>query len=306
MALTHSAGSGIGLWRALPRAGRRPLHLGAGGFGASQRGISAGPSAVRRLDVATWRGCRPRCAIGVASIRAALCRLPRPGRTWERSGCTVDVSTSSRFLSGNFKYKSTAAGEPPTDEDLVADDSRRPACQRDALLCRATLDRGIKRRRGAGKVVFRSIFRARPPHRNPRCDPNLAGKCGPRKDAVCRPRLRGCHGDAGRGGQRFDDESGHAVFARDLTAPWTFPRRQSATGHLVAPDNRYHAGAHARLCGRAVCRCPLGPGELRRLARPHATLGKGWQLRRCGIRCRPKPARQLPYQLGDVRPLPYA
>ena len=27
--------------------GRRPLHLGAGGFGASQRGISAGPGAVR-------------------------------------------------------------------------------------------------------------------------------------------------------------------------------------------------------------------------------------------------------------------
>jgi len=31
-----------------------------------------------------------------------------------------------------------------------------------------------------------------------------------------------CHGDAGRGGQRYDDGSGHAVFARDLTAPWAF------------------------------------------------------------------------------------
>ena len=31
-----------------------------------------------------------------------------------------------------------------------------------------------------------------------------------------------CHGDAGRGGQRFDEETGHAVFARDLSAPWTF------------------------------------------------------------------------------------
>ena len=81
--------------------------------------------------------------------------------------------------------------------------------------------------------------------------------------------------------------------------------RQSATGHLAAPDNRYHAGAHARLCRRAVCRWPLGPGELRRLACPHTTLGKGWQLRRCRICCRPKPARQLPYQLGDVRPLPH-
>jgi mono/diheme cytochrome c family protein len=32
----------------------------------------------------------------------------------------------------------------------------------------------------------------------------------------------GCHGDDGRGGQPFDDGSGHQVFARDLTAPWTF------------------------------------------------------------------------------------
>jgi mono/diheme cytochrome c family protein len=31
-----------------------------------------------------------------------------------------------------------------------------------------------------------------------------------------------CHGEEGRGGQAFDDESGHQVFARDLTAPWAF------------------------------------------------------------------------------------
>jgi hypothetical protein len=31
-----------------------------------------------------------------------------------------------------------------------------------------------------------------------------------------------CHGDDGRGGQSLDDGSGHQVFARDLTAPWTF------------------------------------------------------------------------------------
>ena len=55
---------------------------------------------------------------------------------------------------------------------------------------RATLDRGIERRRGAGEVVFRSVFPARPPHRNPCCDPEFAGKCGSRKGAVCRPRLR--------------------------------------------------------------------------------------------------------------------
>ena len=31
-----------------------------------------------------------------------------------------------------------------------------------------------------------------------------------------------CHGGDGRGGQRYEDGSGHAVFARDLTAPWAF------------------------------------------------------------------------------------
>ena len=31
-----------------------------------------------------------------------------------------------------------------------------------------------------------------------------------------------CHGEEGRGGQAFDDGSGHQVFARDLTAPWAF------------------------------------------------------------------------------------
>jgi mono/diheme cytochrome c family protein len=31
-----------------------------------------------------------------------------------------------------------------------------------------------------------------------------------------------CRGGDGRGGQPFDDGSGHQVFARDLTAPWTF------------------------------------------------------------------------------------
>ena len=31
-----------------------------------------------------------------------------------------------------------------------------------------------------------------------------------------------CHSDDRRGGQSLDDGSGHQVFARDLTAPWTF------------------------------------------------------------------------------------
>ena len=31
-----------------------------------------------------------------------------------------------------------------------------------------------------------------------------------------------CHGESARGGLAFDDGSGHPVFARDLTAPWTF------------------------------------------------------------------------------------
>ena len=33
--------------------------------------------------------------LGSRIFAQRLCRLPRPRRTWERSGCAVDVSTSS-------------------------------------------------------------------------------------------------------------------------------------------------------------------------------------------------------------------
>ena len=50
---------------------------------------------------------------------------------------------------------------------------------------------------------------------------------------------------------------------------------------------------------------PAGIWRTSFLARPHPTLGKRRQLRRCGICRRPKPAWQLFYPLGDVRPLPH-
>ena len=180
------------------------------------------------------------------------------------------------FSSGIFKYKSTAAGEPPTDEDLlrtVRDGLPASAMPYFAgLLSTEELNAVV----AAGEVVFKCVFPAWQLHRNPRCNSQLAGKCGPRKDAICRTKAAP-HATAtpvaAANVSMMDPAT--QVFARDLTAPWAFRGGSRAAGHLVAPDHRYHAGTYARLRGRAVCRRSLGPGELRRVARPHATMGKG-------------------------------
>src|ERR1700687_1467553 len=98
LVLTLSAGCGAGLRGAVARAGCRPLHLGAGGPVASERGIPAGPWTVRGLDLAAKRGFGARRAAGGAGSRATLRRLPRAERTWQRSGRAIEVPASSRLL----------------------------------------------------------------------------------------------------------------------------------------------------------------------------------------------------------------
>jgi hypothetical protein len=180
MALALSTGSGIGFWRALPRAGCRPLHLGAGGLGASCAEYRPDPALYADLTWPPGADVDPGTPLG-SRIFAQHCAV-RHGPDGRGNGPAAPsmFPRPRDFSIGKFKYKST--GGAANRRRCLADDSRRPACQRDALLCRATLERGIGRRRGAGEVVFRSFFRARPPHRNPRRDPKLAGKRGPRKN----------------------------------------------------------------------------------------------------------------------------
>ena len=126
------------------------------------------------------------------------------------------------FTSGRFKYKSTAAGEPPTDEDLLR-------TIRDGLPASAMpYFAGLLSTEELNAVVeqvksFSGAF-SQPgrPIEIPAAIPSSPESVDRGKALFADQGCAACHGDAGRGGQRFDDESGHAVFARDLTAPWTF------------------------------------------------------------------------------------
>ena len=124
--------------------------------------------------------------------------------------------------SGIFKYKSTAAGEPPTDEDLLR-------TVRDGLSASAMpYFAGLLSAEELAAVVqqvksFSTVFSQ--PRRSieiPASIPSSPGSLARGKVLFTDQGCSACHGGDGRGGQPFDDGSGYQVFARDLTAPWTF------------------------------------------------------------------------------------
>lgn len=126
------------------------------------------------------------------------------------------------FSSGVFKYKSTAAGDPPTDEDLLR-------TVRDGLPASAMpYFAGLLSEEELAAVVqqvksFSPAF-SHPgrPVEIPAAVPGSADSVARGKALFASQGCSACHGEAARGGQAFNDGSGHQVFARDLTAPWTF------------------------------------------------------------------------------------
>ena len=156
------------------------------------------------------------------------------------------------------------------------------------------------------KSFSTAFSRARNPIEIPAPLPSSPESVGRGKALFVSQGCAGCHGDDGRGGRTLNDGSGRKVFARDLTAPWTFRGGSRAediwlrltTGIMPGPMPAYGDALSADFS--------LGSGELRRLARPHASLGKERRLRRRRICRRPKPARRLSDPLGGLRPLPYA
>jgi mono/diheme cytochrome c family protein len=126
------------------------------------------------------------------------------------------------FSSGTFKYKSTAVGEPPTDEDLLR-------TVRDGLPASAMpYFEGLLSTEELSAVVeqvksFSNTFsRSGSPIEIPAAIPSSPESVARGKELFANQGCAACHGDTGRGGQRLDDGSGHTVFARDLTAPWAF------------------------------------------------------------------------------------
>ncbi len=126
------------------------------------------------------------------------------------------------FSSGRFKYKSTPAGEPPSDDDLlrtIRDGLPASAMPYFAgLLSTEELNAVIEQVKSYSNV----FSRAGHPIEISAAIPSSPESVARGKVLFAGQGCAACHGDDGRGGQRYDDGSGHAVFTRDLTAPWAF------------------------------------------------------------------------------------
>ncbi|HZZ62946.1 MAG TPA: c-type cytochrome [Roseiarcus sp.] len=126
------------------------------------------------------------------------------------------------FSSGIFKYKSTPAGEPPTDADLlrtVRDGLRASAMPYFADLLSAEELTAVVQKLKSFSTAF---ARPRNPIEIPAHPPSSPDSLARGKALFVSQGCAECHGGEGRGGRALDDGSGRKVFARDLTAPWTF------------------------------------------------------------------------------------
>lgn len=126
------------------------------------------------------------------------------------------------FTLGQFKYKSTAAGQAPSDADLygmIADGlhaSSMPAW-RDVLN-----EAEIRAVAAYVKALAPGFGEARTPIAvTPRIKPDAAS-IGRGKALYAKSGCAACHGEDLRGGLEQKDAKGYPVVSRDLTAPWTF------------------------------------------------------------------------------------
>lgn len=127
------------------------------------------------------------------------------------------------FTSGQFKYKSTPADEPPSDADLMRVVSGGLAASAMPYFHDVLPPADLRDVVGYVKH-FSSVFDGGAP-RALAIPPRIA----PTADSLGRGRAlfqsrgcAGCHGEDGRGGATLQDGKGDPVVARDLTAPWTF------------------------------------------------------------------------------------
>src|SRR3989442_4387487 len=127
------------------------------------------------------------------------------------------------FTRGLFKYKSTPADQPPTDDDLVrvvADGLQASAMPYFRDLLNTDEIRGVV---GYIKSLSPAFAGAAP--RPVRIPPRVRADAG----SLVRGRAvyadlgcDGCHGADGRQRETQRDAKQYPVITRDLTAPWTF------------------------------------------------------------------------------------
>lgn len=127
------------------------------------------------------------------------------------------------FTSGQFKYKSTPAAEPPSGPDLIGvvshglNASAMPYFN--DLLPDADLREVVEYIKGFSPVFDSKVAHslAIPPRIAATADSMARGK------ALFNSRgCQACHSENGRGGITLKDLKGYPVIARDLTAPWTY------------------------------------------------------------------------------------
>ena len=127
------------------------------------------------------------------------------------------------FTLGDFKYKSTAAGQPPSDADwinVVANGLQASAMPYwKGILSDADIRDVVAYVKSFSPVFNQASSQAIPIP--PRGQPD-AGSIARGKTLFAAQACNSCHGNDARGGLTLKDAKGYPVISRDLTAPWTF------------------------------------------------------------------------------------
>lgn len=129
------------------------------------------------------------------------------------------------FTSGHYKYKTTPASAPPSDEDLIRTVTRGLHASAMPYWSDVLSD-------GEIREVVNYIKSLAPAVQGTDALPiTVSTRVPPTPESVARGRVifenagcMACHGEAGRGGNVMQEVEGarHDVVVRDLTAPWTF------------------------------------------------------------------------------------
>lgn len=128
------------------------------------------------------------------------------------------------FTLGLYEYKSTGAGQPPTDDDLKR--VVREGLPASAMpywsdvLSEAEIDAVVQYIKNFAPNTFANA-NPQPLTIPARVEANAAS-IARGKQLYQAQECNGCHGDDGRAMLTLKDSKGNPVIARDLTAPWTF------------------------------------------------------------------------------------
>lgn len=128
------------------------------------------------------------------------------------------------FTAGQFKYKTTAPGQPPSDDDLrqtIRDGLTASAMPywKD-LLSDQEIDAVVQYIKNFSPTTFANANPAA--IEIPTQVPSDAASIARGQALYVQMQCNGCHGDNGRAMVTLKDAKGYPVIARDLTAPWTF------------------------------------------------------------------------------------